>query len=45
MDCGGGMVDGVTYTVDTVYPLRLRREVVAPGGTSELMQTDASRAH
>jgi len=32
LDCGGGTVDAVTYTVDTVYPLRLRKEEVPADG-------------
>lgn len=32
MDCGGGTVDGSTYTVTNSYPLRLGREVSRPSG-------------
>jgi hypothetical protein len=32
MDCGGGTVDGVTYSIDSSYPLRLKDEAVEPGG-------------
>ncbi|KUJ10098.1 uncharacterized protein LY89DRAFT_675587 [Mollisia scopiformis] len=32
LDCGGGTVDCVTYTVTSSYPLRLKREVGKPSG-------------
>ncbi|KAI9056206.1 hypothetical protein LZ554_001134 [Drepanopeziza brunnea f. sp. 'monogermtubi'] len=32
LDCGGGTVDGVTYTVTNSYPLRLNVEVGKPTG-------------
>ncbi|KAL2068408.1 hypothetical protein VTL71DRAFT_16506 [Oculimacula yallundae] len=32
LDCGGGTVDGVTYTVTNSYPLRLKVEVGKPSG-------------
>ncbi|KAE8441601.1 hypothetical protein EG329_004650 [Mollisiaceae sp. DMI_Dod_QoI] len=32
MDCGGGTVDGSTYSVASAYPLRLGEEVCSPSG-------------
>ncbi|PVH73664.1 hypothetical protein DL98DRAFT_430923 [Cadophora sp. DSE1049] len=32
LDCGGGTVDAVAYTVTNSYPLRLKREVGQPTG-------------
>lgn len=32
LDCGGGTVDGVTYTVTSSYPLQLKIEVGRPEG-------------
>lgn len=36
MDCGGGTVDGSTYTVTNTYPLRLDQEVLLPTGSFNL---------
>jgi len=38
MDCGGGTVDGSTYTVTEDYPLRLERELFRPGGKNLPLQ-------
>jgi len=32
LDCGGGTVDGVAYTVTSDYPLRLESEIGPPTG-------------
>jgi hypothetical protein len=32
IDAGGGTVDAITYTVDSTFPLRLKREAVQSGG-------------
>ncbi len=49
LDCGGGTVDGVTYTVTNGYPLRLKREVGRPSGACSIhifgsTKTDNSQA-
>lgn len=40
VDAGGGTVDVATYTVDKQYPLRLKKEAVAPDG--ENLRTNIS---
>ena len=37
LDCGGGTVDAVAYTVTNSYPLRLKREVGQPTGENQTL--------